>query len=88
MVIGAAVSVGVLAIFALVTLRQLRIVGDRIFDFQVYVAMAAAMIYLAIEGADFEEYAISLAVIRFAILLWDVIDLVRMRSAAQVSRGR
>lgn len=88
MVIGAAVSVGVLTIFGLVTLRLMRIVGDRVFDFQVYVAFGTAALYLLLKGASFESYAISLAVLRFAVLLWDVIDLVKVRAASLVSRGR
>ena len=88
MVIGAAVSVGVLAIFALITLRQMRIVGDKVFDIQVYVAFGAAVLYLILVGGSFEEYAVSLAVLRFAVLLWDVIDILKLRMSQVVSRGR
>jgi hypothetical protein len=80
-VIAAAVSVGVLAIFALITLRAVGLIGDRFFDFQVYISMAAAAIYLAVDGAEVEAYLISLAVLRFVILMWDVIDLVKLRLA-------
>ena len=77
--IAAAVSCGVLTIFALVTLRSMRLLGDRIFDFQVFVAMGAAATYLALNGADVDAYLISLAVLRFVILLWDLIDLTKIR---------
>jgi hypothetical protein len=78
-VVAAAVSCGVLAVFALVTLRALRLLGDRIFDYQVYVSMAAAAAYLAVSGADVDAYLISLATLRFVILLWDVLDLLTLR---------
>ncbi len=77
--VAAAVSCGVLAIFALITLRTMRLLGDRIFDFQVYLAMGAAAAYLALNDASFEAYVISLATLRFVILLWDVIDLLKIR---------
>jgi len=75
----AAVSCGVLTIFALITLRALRVLGDRIFDFQVYVAMGAAAIYLLTQEAELDAYLISLAALRFVILLWDLIDLLKLR---------
>jgi len=78
-VVAAAVSCGVLAIFLLITLRSLRLLGDRVFDFQVYVAMGAAATYLAIRSADVDAYLVSLATLRFVILLWDLIDLLKIR---------
>lgn len=77
--VAAAVSCGVLAIFVLITLRQLRIIGDRVFDIQIYVAMGAAVVYLIVEEAEAEAYFISLAVLRFVILMWDVLDLLKIR---------
>lgn len=77
--IAAAVSCGVLAIVAVIILRSLRLLGDRVFDFQLYLAMAAAAGYLIAVGGSFEDYVISLAVLRFVLLLWDVIDLLKLR---------
>lgn len=77
--VAAAVSCGVLVIVALIMLRTAHVLGDRIFDFQLYLAMAAAVTYLAIVGASFDAYVISLATLRFVLLLWDVIDLLKIR---------
>ena len=86
MTVAAAVSCGVLTIFALVTLRSVRIVGDKVFDIQVYVAMGAAAIYLVAVGGSVDQYFVALAVLRFVLLLWDLIDLMKIRLAQP--RGR
>ena len=77
--IPAAVACGVLSLFVLITLREVNLLGDRIFDFQVYVAFAAAAAYLVAVGGNFESYVIALAVLRFVLLLWDLIDLAKIR---------
>lgn len=87
MTVAAAIGCGVLAIFALITLRALRILGDRIFDYQVYVAMAATTTYLLINGNAVNQYFVALAVLRFVLLLWDLIDLLKLRLTS-LPRGR
>ena len=88
MLIAAAVSVGVLAVVCVVILRELRLVGDKLIDNQLYVAFIATAVYLVIVGAEFDEYVISLAALRFAVLMWDVVELAKMRIARQITSGR
>ena len=77
--VAAAVSCGVLAVVALIILRTMRFLGDKVFDYQLYVAMGAAAGYLVVAGGSFEDYVISLALLRFVLLGWDVIDLLKIR---------